>query len=830
MSQIFVSHSKQDNTIVERICAALTAAAVTHWVDYKRGDDGIAIGTDWTDAIQAAMNDANAGLLVLSRKSAASAYVKSEWNYLLAQGKRVYIALIEPVPLAEFPHRLITNQYADLAADFDGGLRELVAAIAGGRELDPADDDVKRAILISGAFPRWQLDLPLIGRDAELAAVRADLASQRLTLITGLGGVGKTRLAAEVVVTGAYPDGVLWHTLSPESRVGGLTQQIREHLRLDAGLSEDGVWGTLARRGLLLVLDNAEDCRERRAYAERLNALDHNGGTRILMTSRAEWDELRNAHKHDLSAPSREAAVAILKEMIALEPPAFPLDGHEAAIAEAARQHPRLMQYAVKWANAYPAEQVIATLNDLKGADAEAALDELVRRTLDQLRAQARGEAAIAALRRLAVCRGGFSFDAARALVDDVSALTPQRQWGLLRLEDGRYDVDPLVRAAAGEDETAHRPHYDFFKALAEEHDRKQDYLGLDVESANLEAAFEWALREDAEAAYWLANATSDFLSNRGRFAQRLQWAEQTLDRIDDVGSDQRTSAAAIVSLGIAYAKHPLGDQRANLSRTIEAFERALHFYTPKATPLDYAMAQLNLGGAYSILSELEDRPSNLHRAIAAYQEALHFYTPEAMPLAYAMTQTGLGNTYWGLASIEDMAGNLRRAIVAYKQSLRFLSPEVAPLAYAMAQNNLGVSYRSLAAIDDRMENLRQAVSSFEKALNFRTPETAPHEYAETQMNLGGTFRQLALEENREVNLRRAEGCYLAALDITNSDTNPLNFAGFQHGLGNVYYTLGDLSAAIICWREAERYYRRSGDVKNADLMLRWIAGLEGGG
>ncbi len=830
MSQIFVSHSKQDNTIVERICAALTAAAVTHWVDYKRGDDGIAIGTDWTDAIQTAMNDANAGLLALSRKSAASAYVKSEWNYLLAQGKRLYIALIEPVPLAEFPHRLITNQYADLATDFDGGLRELVAAIAGGRELDPADDDVKRAILISGAFPRWQLDLPLIGREDELAAVRADLANQRLTLITGLGGVGKTRLAAEVVVTGAYPDGVLWHTLTAESRVGGLTQQIREHLRLDAGLSEDGVWGTLARRGLLLVLDNAEDCRERRAYAERLNALDHNGGTRILMTSRAEWDELRNARKHDLSAPSHEAAVEILQQMIALEPPAFPLDGHEAAIAEAARQHPRLMQYAVKWANAYPAEQVIATLNDLKGADAEAALDELVRRTLDQLRAQARGEVALAALRRLAVCRGGFSFDAAKALIDDVSALTPLRQWGLLRLEDGRYDVDPLVRAAAGEDDSAHRPHYDFYLALAEEHDRKQDYLGLDVESANLEAAFEWAMREDAEAAYWLVATCYNFSVNRGRFGIYLSWAQRAHGAIEPTSRDEHLLWAVKVSLGNAFKDLPIGDRRENLRRAVAAYEQALRFRTTEAAPLDHAMTQNNLGNAYTDLAAVEDRAGNLRRAVAAYEQALRFYTPEAAPLDYAMTQNNLGTAYRDLAALEDRADNLRRAVAAYEQALRFYTPEAAPLAYAATQNNLGNAYRDLAALEDRAGNLRRAVKAYELALLYRTPEAAPLDYAMTQNNLGAAYRNLSEIEDRAGNLRRAVKAYELALLYRTPEAAPLAYAMTQANLGLVRRDEGDMSAAVACLREAERYFRLMGATRDADLMLRWIADAEGGG
>ena len=643
---LFVSHSSKDDDAVTRLHDALTVAGIDAWVDHK----DILPGHNFDTSVQNALNACDAGLLALSPDSAIAEACLAECWFLLNQKKPLYVALIRPVSPQKYPWRLGVIQYADLTRDFDAGVRSLSAAVLGRRPLDPHAATTATAPRLSGPrFPFWQLDLPLIGRDDALAAVQAALADrQRGAAILGVGGVGKTRLAAEIAMRNTFADGAVWHDIRDYTALTDLTLLLRDHLGLDLTTPEDAVWAEVGRRQVLIVLDNAEDCRQPQAYAARLNALDTSGGSRVLVTSRRAWPELRHLKQIPLRAPDPQAAVAILRAMIAQEPPAFSLDDWEARIAEAARHHPRLMEYAVRWANSYPPDYVVETLRDLKGADADEALDDLVRRTVRLVEARPGGPEAVAALRRLLVCRGGFSFEAARALIGaEPQPLALLQQGGLVFVvEGGRYDFDPLLLPALGEDPDAYRAHYDYYLALARKHDQAQDYAGLDVESANLEIAFERAMTAgDGDAAYWLANACSAFLGNRGRFAQRMDWLTRAAAALIPAPSpsgrgdegDARTWAAAQDSLGSAYREHPFGDRRANLRRAAAAYAEALRFVTPQAAPLAYAATQHNLGLVYAALSALEDRAGNLRRAAAAYAEALRFVTPQAAPLAWGV-------------------------------------------------------------------------------------------------------------------------------------------------------------------------------------------------
>ncbi|WP_420000463.1 ATP-binding protein [Streptomyces boninensis] len=181
-----------------------------------------------------------------------------------------------------------------------------------------------------------------VGREADLAALRADLAAHRLVTLTGPGGSGKTRLSEEAAAAmgaedgAGYADGVWLAELAPLDQAAAVpgavlsalgrreTTVLATGLEARAGLRDDAAPDDLARlveycahRKLLLVLDNCEHVIDAAAtLAEAL--LARCPDVTVLATSREPLgvpgesvrpvEPLRPAYAHRLFA-ERAAAV-----------------------------------------------------------------------------------------------------------------------------------------------------------------------------------------------------------------------------------------------------------------------------------------------------------------------------------------------------------------------------------------------------------------------------------------------------------------------------------------------------------------------------------------
>ncbi|WP_223733403.1 ATP-binding protein, partial [Streptomyces purpurogeneiscleroticus] len=130
----------------------------------------------------------------------------------------------------------------------------------------------------------------LVGRRAELEEVARLCGRSRLVTVTGVGGVGKTRLAqrAATELQPGFTDGAWWVELSPLRDGSALPYAIAEVLPLADQTTRpmiEVVAEYLAVRQLLLVWDTCEhllqDCREMAA-----TLLTVAPGLRILTTSR----------------------------------------------------------------------------------------------------------------------------------------------------------------------------------------------------------------------------------------------------------------------------------------------------------------------------------------------------------------------------------------------------------------------------------------------------------------------------------------------------------------------------------------------------------------
>src|ERR1700751_4943049 len=130
----------------------------------------------------------------------------------------------------------------------------------------------------------------LIGRESEVAEVEVAVKAHRWVTLTGVGGVGKTRLATEVAARlgAGFPDGVWFFELAavtdpvavPDAvaAVLGITQQPGKTVSESVAAASEG-------RSRLLVFDNCEHVRD--AAADLVEAILAQSATvKVLATSR----------------------------------------------------------------------------------------------------------------------------------------------------------------------------------------------------------------------------------------------------------------------------------------------------------------------------------------------------------------------------------------------------------------------------------------------------------------------------------------------------------------------------------------------------------------
>jgi len=402
-----------------------------------------------------------------------------------------------------------------------------------------------------------------VGRAAEGAELTGLVAEYRLVTVTGPGGVGKSRLAAEVArrVAGRFADGV-WLVELASVQDPALVQAavaVALGVRQAPGMSaEDSLVAVLARRQLLVVLDNCEHVLG--AAAELCGALLPGADdVRILATSREPLGVPGEARFRlgplGLSGSDDEAgalgseAVALFADRARRADPHF-IVNRESGLAVArlvARLDgiPLAIELAAARVEALGVAQLADRLDDR--FDLLASGDRLTVARHRSLAAAVGWSYGLLAeqerrvFRRLAMFPAGFTLEAAEAVAGadavpavlhlvDCSLLSPPRtgpdgQARYLMLETLRaFGVDRL--AEAGEEDQTAAALARFAAGVAEAAAAGLETSGgevdaarwLDAEDAILHQALTWALENDRATALRLATALAPWLALRGRF------------------------------------------------------------------------------------------------------------------------------------------------------------------------------------------------------------------------------------------------------------------------------------------------------------------------
>ena len=175
-------------------------------------------------------------------------------------------------------------------------------------------------------FPRNNLPRQVttfVGREAEIASLAELVCRSALVTLTGVGGVGKTRLALQVAaqVVGEFPDGAWLCELAPVTDPEAVWETVATCLRvqpLPGRALDESVLDYLAAKRLLLVLDNCEHLLD--AVARLVDAIEH------------------RCPRVSVLATSREALGLAGERIVAVPPlgvPAADADGDELRQAEA---------------------------------------------------------------------------------------------------------------------------------------------------------------------------------------------------------------------------------------------------------------------------------------------------------------------------------------------------------------------------------------------------------------------------------------------------------------------------------------------------------------
>ncbi|MEV6522440.1 BTAD domain-containing putative transcriptional regulator [Longispora sp. NPDC051575] len=447
-----------------------------------------------------------------------------------------------------------------------------------------------------------------VGKEADVAAVRALIAGHRLTTLIGPGGSGKTRLATETAGTllDGFPDGAWLVELAAIGTDGDVAQAtlaglgLRDTL-LGAAPNADPVDGLIAAirdREALLILDNCEHVVEAAArFADRV--LGECRRLRILATSReplgitgeALWQVEPLAVPADASpaAFASSPAVRLLRDRAGVVRKDLGVDEHTLTtmvrICRALDGMPLAIELAAARLRTMTVDQLAHRLDDrfrlLTSGSRIALPRHRTLRAVVDWSWELLTDAERTVLRRLSVFSGGAGLEAAERVCagevvdrDQVlELLTSLAEKSLLVTEgDGvpRYRMLSTIReyaadrlAEAGEPDLARRAHLAYFTELTETAEPELrragqlDWLAtLEADHDNIGAALRGAVAAgDAQAAMRLAAAAGWYWWLGGRRAEGIELLIAATAVPGDVTDEVRAMAYGIVVLFVTSGR-----------------------------------------------------------------------------------------------------------------------------------------------------------------------------------------------------------------------------------------------------------------------------------
>jgi predicted ATPase/class 3 adenylate cyclase/DNA-binding CsgD family transcriptional regulator len=632
----------------------------------------------------------------------------------------------------------------------------------------PTEFPVLRSVdTFAGNLPQ-QLS-SLVGREEVVEELAELVRSRRLVTLSGVGGVGKTRLALEVggEVAGEFPDGVWMVELAPVDS-GSVPAAVATVLgvtpRGDTPLI-DTVSDALAGRQLLLVMDN---CEHVLAAATSVIAavLGRSRDVKVLATSREtlalDGETVCTVAPLAVEGGVTSDSVTLFVERARAIRPDFGLQDHETVtavteICETVDGLPLGIELAAARMAAMSAVEVRDRLADrfrlLKGSgrdpERQLTLSHAVAWSYDLLTDVERELISLTS-----VFAGGFDLTSVCAVLEGADDVDVVR------------NLDSLVRKSlVVADHTATRTRYSLFEtirqfaedrlaetgALERTRDRHAQYFAreavarwerwngpgwrdavdwVETELGNLRSGYQWsAARDELEVATDIA-AHAALMGFSVQLFETLAWAEELLDQA--AARDLRRLPRLYTAAGYACFAGRAEAARANAHRATELEPDPRY----DACEPGYAAFVEALGSVYcgdldryvELAGAVAKRyGSDRGYGLAAYVDGLQSAgrIEEALALAEESVAAArsLGNPYWiayalWIAGMAFSKADVHRAFAAWDEGVAFVREQRVQFFEGFLARDAARLHTSDGEPETALMLFADAIAAFHKAGN----------------------------------------------------------------------------------------------------------------
>ncbi len=681
---------------------------------------------------------------------------------------------------------------------------------------------------------------PLLGRDPELAAMEKIFTDPqcRLLTLTGIGGIGKTRLAIEFASRqrDRFPAGVHFVPLvsvqSAESIVPAIAEALEFSFSGPADLKEQLIGHLSAAPGqpALLVLDNLEHLIVQSAEAVGLvtELLERVPSLKILATSR----ERLNLHGewmyelHGLPVPPLEfagpldgyGAAALFIQRARHIQPDFDVgegEGRELArICRLVEGVPLAIELAAAWAGLLTCGEIAreieanvdflaATMRDMP--DRHRSLRASFDHSWKLLTGAERDT-----LSRLSIFHGGFD----RAAAETVTGATLPMLASLVakslvrRTEAGHYSLHETIRQFAyahlEEDEACcHQTcdrHCEYYLAFAAGHEAKlksglqqSAMREMTAELDNLRAAWDWGIRQQKFASLGKAVRTFGWYYE---VASLIREGIEQLELLVRALSRQPRDAQMDTALGATLVQQGLLYFRSG------QFARAQGLYEKSIALLRSVDAKGLLADALIFSGTLRHLNGDYLAARSLIQEGLEG--------ARAMgNEWFIAYGIYNLGHVDSLMGEHQKGYEQMLEGLALWRKVGDPHSISLGLNFLVDTQVALKRYDEAKASMRESIALCEQTQN--------------RWGMGTAYRYLGLATMASGQYAEARACFQKSLEVFGEYFEGWDIAISLAYLADATLYAGDAAEAKTLYLDSLRLARR---IQSDPLTLMALTGL----